>query len=65
MFTSCGNGASLQRYYVDHQETKDFMSQDFPLSMIEIDKSSFTEQQKEAYNSVNKLNFIGYKVDFI
>jgi len=62
MLTSCGNGESLQRYYVDHQETKDFMSQDFPLSMIEIDKSSFTEQQKEAYNSVNKLNFIGYKV---
>jgi hypothetical protein len=61
MLTSCGNGESLQRYYVDHQESKDFMSQDFPLSMIEIDKSNFTEQQKEAYNSVNKLNFIGYK----
>jgi hypothetical protein len=62
MLTSCGNGESLQRYYVDHQEAKDFMSQDFPLSLIDIDKSSFTEQQKEAYNSVDKLNFLGYKV---
>lgn len=60
--TSCGNKGSLQSYYVDHQEAKDFISQDFPLSMIEIDKSSFTEDQKEAYNSVNKLNFLGFKV---
>lgn len=63
MLTSCGNGESLQRYYVDHQEAKDFISQDFPLSMIDIDKSSLTEKQQEAYNSVDKLNFLGYKVN--
>ncbi|XMO85648.1 DUF4252 domain-containing protein [Algibacter sp. AS12] len=62
-FTSCGNDVSLQRYFVDHQETKNFISQDFPLSMIEIDKSNFTEAQEEAYNSVDKLNFLGYKSD--
>lgn len=59
--TSCGNGESLQRYYVDHQEAKNFISQDIPLSMMEIDKSNFTEEQNEAYNSVDKLNFLGYK----
>ncbi|MGB5419161.1 DUF4252 domain-containing protein [Algibacter sp.] len=61
ILTSCGNDASLQRYYVDHQEAKNFISQDFPLSMIDIDKSNFTDAQNEAYNSVNKLNFLGYK----
>ena len=61
--TSCGNEASLQRYYVEHQEAKNFISQDFPLSMIEIDKSGFTEEQKEAYDSVDKLNFLGYKAN--
>lgn len=61
IFTSCGNNASLQTYYVDNQESKNFISQDLPLSMIEIDKSSFTEAQEEAYNSVSKLNFLGYK----
>ena len=59
----CSNGVSLQRYFVDNQETKNFISQDVPLSMITIDKSEFTEEQKEAYNSVSKLNFLGYKVD--
>ncbi|MDO6760039.1 DUF4252 domain-containing protein [Tamlana sp. 2_MG-2023] len=62
-FTSCGDKASLQRYFVEHQETKDFISQDFPLSMIEVDKSNFTEKQMEAYHSVDKLNFIGFKVN--
>ncbi|GAA4951660.1 hypothetical protein GCM10023314_26400 [Algibacter agarivorans] len=61
LLTSCGNGESLQRYYVDHQEAKNFISQDIPLSMMEIDKSNFTEEQNEAYNSVDKLNFLGYK----
>lgn len=61
ILTSCGNDASLQSYYVDNQEAKNFISQDLPLSMIEIDKSEFTEAQKEAYESVSKLNFLGYK----
>ena len=60
---SCSNGVSLQRYFVDNQEAKNFISQDVPLSMITIDKSEFTEEQKEAYNSVSKLNFLGYKAD--
>lgn len=59
--TSCADGSSLQHYYVDHQETKNFITQDLPISMIEIDKSNFTEAQNEAYNSVKKLNFLGYK----
>ena len=61
ILTSCGNNTSLQSYYVDHQEAKNFMTQDLPLSMIDIDKSKFSEAQTEAYNSVNKLNFLGYK----
>ena len=61
ILTSCGNNNSLQSYYVDNQESKNFISQDLPLSMIEIDKSNFTEAQEEAYKSVNKLNFLGYK----
>ncbi len=61
ILTSCGNNASLQHYYVDNQESKNFISQDLPLSLIEIDKSNFTEAQEEAYSSVDKLNFLGYK----
>lgn len=58
---SCNNQTSLQGYFVDNQETKNFITQDFPLSMVKIDKSNFTNEQTEAYNSVKKLNFLGYK----
>lgn len=62
LLSSCGNSESLQGYYVDHQESKGFISQDFPLSMIEIDKTHFTDAQEAAYNSVDKLNFLGFKI---
>lgn len=61
--TSCGDSVSLQRYYVDNQEAKNFITQDVPLSMVKLDKTNFTEDQKEAYNSVSKLNFLGYKAN--
>lgn len=60
-FVSCADGVSLQRYYVDNQENKNFITQDIPISMVEIDKSNFTKEQEEAYNSVKRLNFLGYK----
>lgn len=63
ILVSCSSGASLQSYFVDNQESKNFISQDVPLSMMKIDQTSFTEEQKEAYNSVSKLNFLGYKAD--
>ena len=36
---SCSSGVSLQRYFVDNQETKNFISQDIPLSMVKVDQS--------------------------
>ncbi|AXP79436.1 hypothetical protein CJ739_338 [Mariniflexile rhizosphaerae] len=60
---SCNDGASLQRYFVDHQESKNFMTQDIPISMLKIDETKFTNEQKEAYNSVERLNFLGYKAN--
>jgi len=62
-FVSCNDGKSLQRYFVDNQESSNFITQDIPISMVEIDDSKFTDDQKEAYKSVKRLNFLGYKVD--
>lgn len=63
LLVSCNNGTSLQSYFVDNQEAGNFISQDIPISMVKIDKSTFTEEQLEAYNSVKRLNFLGYKTD--
>lgn len=61
-FTSCNQGETLQSYYVANQETPDFMSIDLPTSFVQVDKTNFTEEQKEAYKSIDKLNMLLFTV---
>ena len=63
VLVSCNNNPSLQSYFVDNQESGSFVTQDIPLSMMKLDESKFSEDQKEAYNSVKRLNFLGYKAN--
>lgn len=62
LLVSCNNGKSLQTYFVDNQETPNFISADIPTTIVELDKTTLTEDQKEAYNSVKRLNFLGFKL---
>ncbi|MGJ8593480.1 MAG: DUF4252 domain-containing protein [Aquaticitalea sp.] len=59
--TSCNQDPSLQTYFVDNQEKSNFLSIDIPVTMLKIDESQLTDDQKEAYNSVQKLNMLAYK----
>jgi len=58
---SCNTSESLDKYYVTHQEKQGFMTIDVPTDILEIETSSLTATQKEAYKSVSKLNFLGFK----
>ncbi len=62
---SCNQGPSLQTYFVDNQERPNFLSIDVPLSMFKIDENQLTDDQKEAYRSVQKLNMLAYKIDSV
>ena len=59
---SCNQGPSLQRYYVDNQEQPNFLSVDVPVSMLNLDKAQLTQDQNEAYKSIQKLNMLAYKM---
>lgn len=59
-YTSCNQGESLQSYYVRNQEKPNFLTVDIPVSMVEVDKSALNQDQLEAYNSIDKLNMLGY-----
>jgi len=59
----CNQGESLQSYYVTNQEKPNFLSIDIPTSFLKIDEDELNEEQLEAYNSVDKLNMLGYSVD--
>lgn len=59
-FMSCDQAETLQRYYVNNQETPNFVSLDVPVSFVNVENIELTEVQKEAYESIDKLNMLGY-----
>ena len=56
---SCNTKPSLQKYYVENQENTAFKALDIPASIVTFDEMKLTEEQKKAYKSVKKLNFLG------
>lgn len=60
VFTSCNQGPTLQTYYVDNELKPGFVSADIPLSMLNVEHVEMTADQKEAYDSVDKLNVLTY-----
>ena len=63
LLVGCNDGVTLQHYFVDNQESANFTSIDLPVSIMKLDESKFTEEQQEAYRSVKRLNFLGYRYD--
>jgi hypothetical protein len=61
VFASCDQGKTLQRYYVDNQEKADFLSVDVPVSMLNLEEATLTEDQLKAYNSIDKLNMLAFR----
>ena len=62
-FISCNNGPTLQTYYVDNELKPGFTTFDIPTSFIDVDKVELSEQQEKAYNSIDKLNVLAFKLD--
>jgi len=59
-FTSCNQNPTLQTYFVDHELQPGFTSIDIPTSFLNIEQTSLTEEQKEAYKSIDKLNMLAF-----
>ncbi|MDN3492284.1 DUF4252 domain-containing protein [Winogradskyella bathintestinalis] len=58
--TSCNQEPTLQTYYVDNELKPGFASFDVPTSFVNVDNVKMSEEQKEAYNSVDKLNVLTF-----
>jgi len=63
IFSSCNNEPSLQKYFVEHSEKKGFVNIDVSPSIINLDKTKLTENQKTALESFDKMNVLVYKTD--
>lgn len=62
-FASCNNGPTLQTFYVDNELKPGFTTFDVPTSFINVENIELTDQQEKAYNSVDKLNVLAFRLD--
>lgn len=63
VLTSCTGEPTLQKYFVENSEKKDFLVLDVSSSIINIDKSKLTTDQKTALGSFDKMNILAFKLD--
>jgi hypothetical protein len=60
--TSCNQNQSLQVYFVDNELKPGFTTIDIPTSLLNIEVTNLTDEQKEAYKSIDKLNMLAFVV---
>ena len=63
LFVSCNSEPTLQKFFVENQEKKDFIALDISPTILNIDKASLTGEQKKALESFNKMNVIAFKAN--
>ena len=58
---SCNSEPSLQKYFVENTDNKDFIALDISPTILNIEKSKLTSEQNEALNSFDKMNILAFK----
>lgn len=60
---SCNNEPSLQKYFVENSESSDFIAVDLGASVINTEKMTLSQEDKDALQSFEKMNIIAFKKD--
>ena len=58
---SCNSEPSLQKYFVENTDNKDFIAVDVSPSILNLEKTKLTAEQTEALNSFDKMNILAFK----
>ncbi|MHA3786776.1 DUF4252 domain-containing protein [Flavobacterium hauense] len=61
LFTACEQKPTLQKYFVEKSETKNFSTIDIGKSFIKTDKLKLTPDEEKALESIDKLNVLIFK----
>lgn len=61
--TSCNNEPTLQKFFVESSEKKGFVVVDVAPSIINVDKTKLSEEQKTALQSFDKMNVLAFKLN--
>ena len=60
---SCTSEPSLQKYFVEKSENKNFISFDVSPSILNVDQTKLSEEQKVALKSFEKMNVLAFKLN--
>jgi hypothetical protein len=60
---SCDSKPTLQKYFVANSENKDFVALDISPTILNVDKTKLTAEQKKALESFDKMNVLVFKLD--
>lgn len=60
---SCNSEPSLQKYFVENTENKDFIALDVSTDILNLDKAKLSAEQTEALNSFDKMNILAFKAN--
>lgn len=63
IFSSCKNEPSLQKYFVDKSENKNFIVLDISPNILNVDSSKLTKEEIEAFKSFEKVNILAFKLN--
>jgi hypothetical protein len=63
LLLSCNSGPTLQKYFVANSENKDFVALDISPTILNVDKTKLTAEQKKALESFDKMNVLVFKLD--
>jgi hypothetical protein len=63
VFGSCNSEPTLQKYFVENTENKDFIALDISSNILDIDKEKLTVAQNEALHSFDKMNVLAFKLN--
>jgi hypothetical protein len=62
-FVSCNSEPSLQKYFVENTDKKDFIALDVSPTILNLDNTKLSAEQKEAVNSFDKMNILAFKAN--
>ncbi len=61
LLISCSD-KSLQKYLVEKQDDPKFVKVDIPTSLLEVENSSFDQEEREILKSIEKINVVAYPI---
>ena len=60
---SCNSEPSLQKYFVQNTDNKDFIALDVSPTILNLEKTKLSAEQNEALKSFDKMNILAFKAN--